>query len=85
MEIQEVHDSFQLLHWLTRQARMTETLRISRIHVPENVDESDFINGATEYLLNLPRTEVVNLSLDTFSEQWKYKYGELSLLGNDQV
>ncbi|MDW0118157.1 ABC transporter permease [Sporosarcina thermotolerans] len=67
------------------QAKMTETLRISRIHVPEDVDESDFIDGATEYLLNLPRTEVVNLSLDTFSEQWKYKYGELSLLGKDQV
>jgi putative ABC transport system permease protein len=55
------------------QTQLNETLKIARIQVPDNVDETDFQNGATDYLLNLPRTLLAELSLNTFSEEWKYK------------
>ena len=66
------------------QTQLHETLKISRIHVPNEINEIDFQNGAKDYLLNLPRTPLVNLSLNTFSEEWKYRNVAINLLRDDQ-
>ena len=66
------------------QAQMNESLKIHRIHVLNNVEEKDFQNGAKEYLLSLPKTPLVELSLNTFSEEWKYKSVGINLTEGDK-
>ncbi|WP_432359406.1 FtsX-like permease family protein [Sporosarcina sp. UB5] len=66
-----------------QRSEMTETLTISEIKVPDNVVEKDFVQGARKYLSNLPTEERVKLTLPSFSEEWRYKNVELSLLGGE--
>lgn len=66
------------------QAEMKESIKISRILVPETIVERDLEQGATAYLTSLPREELVNLTIDSLSKEWKYKRVNLSLLKGDE-
>ncbi|WHT47187.1 hypothetical protein QNH10_13165 [Sporosarcina thermotolerans] len=63
------------------QSQLNEKITIERIHVPEFVSEDEYKESATEFLLRLPRTTLVDLSLNTFSEKWRYATGEMNLTG----
>ena len=56
-----------------QQAVMNETVIISKIELPENTNETDYANGIERYLKTLPKTEAVNVTIPTSSEEWKYK------------
>ena len=56
-----------------QQAVMNETVIISKIELPENTNKTEPANGIERYLKTLPKTEVVNVTIPTSSEEWKYK------------
>lgn len=66
------------------QAEMKESIKISKILVPESIKAQDLEQGATEYLMSLPRKELVDLTIDSVSKEWKYKRVNLSLVEGNQ-
>ncbi|MBB4826291.1 ABC-type antimicrobial peptide transport system permease subunit [Sporosarcina luteola] len=65
------------------QSTLQEQVTIERIHVPEHVSQQEFEGNATEYLLNQPRTLLVDISENMYSEEWRYATGELILTGGN--
>ena len=50
-----------------------ETLRIMKVDIPSEVTEADLLDGTETYLRSLPNEEIVNVTIPTFSPEWRHK------------
>ena len=50
-----------------------ETLKILKVNIPSEVTEADLLDGSETYLRSLPNEEIVNITIPTFSPEWRHK------------
>ena len=66
-----------------QQTFMNETFIISKLELPNDLSEVDFSNGVLNVIQGLPKTEVVNVTIPTTSEEWKFKMANVLLTGGN--